>query len=235
MDQRSTGNNESLPGPPPAYDDIARITIEALQKIGHEAANGITQLERLLDRAKKPQPDFAARSTPAQPSTDAHLMEVIAAVHQRLGIDPSDPQTLSDTYALLRQTNSGAAQLRQRDGGSRRDAVGEYPTQPPTYAAAFFWGFHIVIPHEAMVYLDTAIGIGLIADAAALGAVMGKAIAAAVAAGAAASVPIAGWILAGVFLQLMATWAICHAVDKGNGIYLSMLWIAPGIFVPTTR
>ena len=80
-----------------------------------------------------------------------------------------------------------------------------------------------------MEWLDYAFGAGLFADATALGAVLGPAIAAA------STIPVAGWVLAALFVYLMAEWGICHAVDRGNGIYLSMTWVAPGIFVPTTR
>ena len=83
---------------------------------------------------------------------------------------------------------------------------------------AFWWGFHIVIPHGAMDdFAQTLDTIDTV-----LGAIAGE------------SGPAAPFLeLAAEALKLMI--GLCRTMDHGNGIYFSMTWAAPGVFIPTPR
>jgi len=232
---------------PPPYprgaEEVARVALDALRAIGADTAKGIAELERILRGRPEPLPfppgPATERSTGATASeNDSQLQEVLAAVHAKIGVGSAGGASSGILMRRPRDDDDAGDGPLPRPHPTPRPApapagasagLGPYPTQPPTFVEAFFWGVHLVIPHEAMIWLDTAFGLGLIGDAAVLGAVLGPAIAAATA------VPVAGWVLAGLFVVLMATWGACHACDRGNGIYLSMLWVAPGILVPTTR
>ena len=206
----------------PDAAQIAAVAIDALRTIGQDVQRGIASLERLAQGSPVPGPLARTRDA-ATPAGGDQLASVLAALQERMARDPAAASALR-----ARGGQTGTVAGRPATPAFAMTAstnIGPYPTQPPTYAEAFWWGFHVVIPHEAMQWLDVAFGSGLIANAAALGAVIGPTL----------SVPVAGWVLAALFVYLMAEWGLCHACDKGNGIYLSMTWIAPGIFVPTTR
>jgi hypothetical protein len=94
-----------------------------------------------------------------------------------------------------------------QDGGAGR-----------TIVEAFWWGFHLQLSHQdLMTVLDAADTVNTLV----------------VLIGGSIPSPAAPWIqLIGPFVA--ATHAALRALDKGRGIYISMSWIAPGIFVPTT-
>lgn len=83
-------------------------------------------------------------------------------------------------------------------------------------ARAFWWGFHLQIPEQALEEIGTAIAngtpfVGL------LGSVTG---------------PAAPYITL-IVAFINAEYAWMKGVNRGKGVYLSMTWAAPGIFVPT--
>jgi hypothetical protein len=83
-------------------------------------------------------------------------------------------------------------------------------------AQAFWWGFHFVVPEELMEVWTSA-GIGLGAVLAAVAPETG---------------PAAPFVwLAGAYLA--AEFELAKRVNRGRGVYVSMLWVAPGIFLPT--
>ena len=87
-----------------------------------------------------------------------------------------------------------------------------------TVVRAFWWGFHMQFGHADLVrVLDSA---DTLND---LVAVIGGNIPS----------PAQPWIkLIAPFVS--ATHAALRGLDRGQGIYISMSWIAPGIFVPTS-
>ncbi|GEO43470.1 hypothetical protein SAE02_76180 [Skermanella aerolata] len=92
------------------------------------------------------------------------------------------------------------------------------PTRGGTVVRAFWWGFHIQISHEDVQGVVSAI------DGA-------KSLISAISPAAPAKVrPFL--TLAQVFLD--ASKAILEALDRGSGVYISMSWFAPGVFVPTS-
>src|SRR5262249_33300214 len=87
----------------------------------------------------------------------------------------------------------------------------------------FGWGFHIQFSHSEVVSIEDAVDkIKQAGDLAEKAPVDGNAGAYVKFVGALVS------FIAGIVAPLLKT------IDQGNGIYVSMLWFAPGIFVPTT-
>lgn len=101
-----------------------------------------------------------------------------------------------------------AATRALRDRGTRRGGIA---------CETFWWGFHLVIPSNILA--DFIVGATTVNDVvAAIGPVTG---------GAAPFVEAAaGFVALGL--------TTLKALDKGAGIYVSMSWFAPGMFVPTT-
>jgi hypothetical protein len=86
-----------------------------------------------------------------------------------------------------------------------------------TVVRAFWWGFHVEISHQDLAaFLSTAAPINMIA--AAIGPVTGPA---------APFVALVAGFIAGA-LELL------RGLDRGRGVYVSMSWFAPGVFVPTS-
>jgi hypothetical protein len=87
-----------------------------------------------------------------------------------------------------------------------------------TVVRTFWWGFHIQISHEDLnTFLNSFEPINAV-----IGAIGGG-----IPSPAAPWIALAAAFIAGA-LQLLRT------LDKGRGVYVSMLWWAPGVFVPTT-
>lgn len=83
-------------------------------------------------------------------------------------------------------------------------------------AEAMPWGLVITLSHTAAQNL-VATGVASAAIVAAVGGVVSAGILAAVGAG------------------IGAVTGLVKAVDSGKGVYLTMLWVTPGLFIPTTR
>lgn len=87
----------------------------------------------------------------------------------------------------------------------------------PAIVRTFFWGFHIEVSSQGLRdFLSVADPITAIV--ASIGPVTGPA---------APFVTLAAAFAAGA-LQLL------RGLDRGNGVYISMSWFAPGVFIPTT-
>lgn len=83
---------------------------------------------------------------------------------------------------------------------------------------AFWWGFHIEIDHPSLESILTS------ADA--VNALVGMI-------GGAIPSPAQPWIvLAAQFVA--GAHQLLRSLDRGQGVYISMSWFAPGIFVPTS-
>jgi len=106
--------------------------------------------------------------------------------------------------------------------GSPWKWTGEPPPPAPPPSAeditveVFWWGFHFRIPESRMAYW--------VAGGLSVGGVLG-----AVAGTTGPAAP---------FLSLVAAYVVAEfetakQVDVGNGVFISMTWFAPGIFVPT--
>jgi hypothetical protein len=117
-------------------------------------------------------------------------------------------QALASSDSAVPSTQDMAALLR---GGGLAAKGG-------TVVRAFWWGFHIQVSHEDLQsFLGGANAVNTIVD------VIGGNIPSP----AAPFIHLAAVFVAGA-LQLLA------GLDRGNGVYISMSWFAPGVFVPTS-
>lgn len=117
-------------------------------------------------------------------------------------------QALASSDAAVPSTQDMAALL---SGGGLTAKGG-------TVVRAFWWGFHIQISHEDLqAFLGGANAVNTIVDM----------IGGNIPSPAAPFIHLAAIFVAGA-LQLLA------GLDRGNGVYISMSWFAPGVFVPTS-
>jgi hypothetical protein len=87
-----------------------------------------------------------------------------------------------------------------------------------TVVRAFWWGFHIQISHQDLqTFLASADPIN-----AAIGAIGGG-----IPSPAAPFIALAAAFVAGAL-------GLLRSLDRGSGVYVSMSWFAPGVFVPTS-
>jgi metacaspase-1 len=87
-----------------------------------------------------------------------------------------------------------------------------------TVVRAFFWGFHIEISHKDLqAFLSAADPVNAL-----IGSIGG-----AVPSPAAPFIALAAAFVAGAL-------GLLRSLDQGNGVYISMSWFAPGVFIPTT-
>jgi len=103
-------------------------------------------------------------------------------------------------------------------GGNPPPAPPPQPIPSPT-VTAFWWGLQFAFPEPALKGLLLSENI----EAAALG----------VLSAALFEIPVAALVVAALAAAIAIQAQVYAAVDQGNGIYLSMLWIAPDVFVPT--
>ncbi|HKO90953.1 MAG TPA: hypothetical protein VJU61_07370 [Polyangiaceae bacterium] len=91
-------------------------------------------------------------------------------------------------------------------------------TRGGTVVRTFFWGFHIEVSHEDLdLFLATAATVNTIV------ATIGGGIPS----------PAQPWILL-VAGFIAAVLALLKGLDRGKGVYISMSWFAPGVFIPTS-
>jgi hypothetical protein len=83
---------------------------------------------------------------------------------------------------------------------------------------AFWWGFHVQISHEDLdAFLNSANATNDV-----IGTI-----------GAAVPAPVGPWI--GIVAGFIAgALSLLKGLDNGRGVYVSMSWFAPGVFVPTS-
>jgi hypothetical protein len=106
----------------------------------------------------------------------------------------------------------------QYDDAQTNRSMTSARTRGGTVARAFWWGFHIQISHEDVQMIVNGMnGAGQLI---------------------AALTPLVPPVIrpflavAKIFLDVSA--AVLRALDRGRGVYISMSWFAPGIFVPTS-
>lgn len=87
-----------------------------------------------------------------------------------------------------------------------------------TVVRTFWWGFHVQISHEDLqAFLNTAEPVNAL-----IGAIGGG-----------VPSPAAPFIsLAAAFVS--SAFELVKTLDRGSGVYISMSWFAPGVFVPTS-
>ena len=144
--------------------------------------------------------------------------EVAAELNRRMDATRGAPDFLTQVIAA----NAQAAQAKffgiveQTASGGRGANVAAM--RGGTVARAFWWGFHIQISHEDLTaFLGAADPINAV-----IGAIGGG-----IPSPAAPFIALVAAFIAGAL-------GLLRSLDRGRGVYVSMSWFAPGIFVPTT-
>jgi hypothetical protein len=167
----------------------------------------------------------AAAATEEPPIDDVGQAEINGNWDEvRMALD--NQQRGLDADALLRavEANSMSAQVALFGGAvqlptdARSRSLVSDRTRGGTVARAFWWGFHIQVSREDVQQLINGFGgantfIGLLAPIVP---------------------PVIRPFLAVVRVFLEVSTAVLRALDRGRGVYISMSWFAPGIFVPTS-
>jgi hypothetical protein len=174
----------------------------------------VNQLEQLEQRIQQLEAQYATDMGTAADKPDELPTISVEVVQEFLqgalstnavGGAQSAMATGGASAAFLSIFDCGAPAPPEADGGR-------------TTVEAFWWGFHLQLSHkDLMTVLDAADTVNSLV----------------VLIGGNIPSPAAPWIkLIGPFVA--ATHAALRALDKGRGIYISMSWVAPGVFVPTT-
>lgn len=139
---------------------------------------------------------------------------VFEEIDRRIAGDPSLERQIQAHSAMFTTELSRVLQL---DLSSTIPRVAGTVPRGGTVVRAFWWGFHVEISHQDLVaFLGTAAPINAIA--ASIGPVTGPA---------APFVALVAGFIAGA-LELL------RGLDRGRGVYVSMSWFAPGVFIPTS-
>lgn len=197
-------------------------------------------------------------STPAPQSSDgsavsAGLIALSDEIGKRLPTDPT-LQALIQNLAgnavveqakatsvlpfMMKQGNPGSTTGLSAGGGatggsSLSGAKPLPPTIPAPTVSYFWWGFQVKLSSEAVRWYvggeNTAAGLSGVA-----GAVypITDAAVALVAAGGSTGPGVVFFAVLAAYLVAEAS--LIQAADKGKGVYLSMSWFAPAVFVPTS-
>jgi hypothetical protein len=159
------------------------------------------------------------RSSRSEVSDTDNWEEVSAELATRISGTRSPDETLARAIAGI-----SAASLENFTGFP--NAFGGVTGSPTTESVsragdvavrAFWWGFHVQISHEALESILSS-GDSLNATVDAIGGSIPS--------------PAQPWI------KLLAPFvagvhALLRSIDRGDGIYISMSWFAPGVFIPT--
>lgn len=187
----------------------------AAQVTGALSQNGFDQRPSLEGDDEQIRRSFLARSA-APLAAAGPWLELFAEIDRRAAADASFRRKIVAAGTSASRELAAALQL---DLASPRSAEPEETSTPRggTVARAFWWGFHIQISHaDLQAFVSVANPINAVA--AAIGSVTGPA---------APFVAVVATFI-GSSLQLLTS------LDRGRGVYVSMSWFAPGIFVPTS-
>ncbi len=223
----SEGNGagvQPLPPPmlPPPPGGVLGVAVQILQTIGTEVQSGIAELRKLGGQPPAPITPMVTQPAAAaaiQPTNLDDLTQVLYGLEKRLSTDASlRAQLASNIRAVLSTAGVGSPSAQDVEASiSRSGFVAAAVPTDRISVQAFWWGFHFVIPEKVMNQWETG-GTSVASFIAALAPVTG---------------PAAPFVaLAAAYVA--AEFGLMKAVDRGRGVYLSMLWIVPGVFVPTS-
>jgi metacaspase-1 len=187
---------------------VARVT-QALQASGFEQRPALEGDQAQLQRG------FLAPS-PSAPSVAAPWLGLFAEIDRRAASDADFRRELMKTTTNVSRELAAAIKV---DVGGNTGVIDDASPRARggTVVRAFWWGFHIEISHQDLLsFLNVASPINSIV--AAIGPVTGPA---------APFVALIAAFIAGAL-------GLLRGLDRGRGVYVSMSWFAPGIFVPTS-
>ncbi|MEJ7602753.1 MAG: hypothetical protein WKG01_32995 [Kofleriaceae bacterium] len=155
----------------------------------------------------------------AAPDEQASWMAFASTLDQLVASSPELKRVVEETMArTARQTLAfGEGSVPSTDDFLASLREPQVAAKGGTVVRGFWWGFHIQLSREDLnIFLATAAPL--------------TAITATLAAGI--------WPPAAPFIGLAAAFiagalALLKALDRGYGVYVSMSWFAPGVFVPT--
>jgi hypothetical protein len=177
-------------------------------------ASEVTRAFRAQQTAPQPAP------SPVSRGEDSSWMAVAAALED-LVLNNAE---LREAFELaiaksVRVSMAAAGEAVPSVGEFRAFLKGEsFLHKGGTVARAFFWGFHIQVSHDDLqAFLHGAGSVNTIVDAI----------------GGSVPSPAQPWIkLAAGFVA--GALGLLGSLDRGRGVYVSMSWFAPGIFIPTS-
>lgn len=185
---------------------VSRVT----QALG---ADRFEQVPSLEGHPRQQQRAFLAEP-PVGAGVAAPWLELFAELERRAAADAGF------RGKLMQATSAASRELAPAFGvdlSKELPAVDERSARGGTVVRAFWWGFHIQISHQDLqALLGVADPINQLAVM--IGPVTGPA---------APFVLLAATFVAGAL-------ALLRSLDRGRGVYVSMSWFAPGIFVPTS-
>jgi hypothetical protein len=149
----------------------------------------------------------------AGPAPSQPWYQVFAELDRRLSADQDFARKIMEANAGVGRELARALEIELAPSSAPADA----PPSRGTVVRSFWWGFHIQISHDDLRrFLSVANPISAVA--AAVGPISGPA------------APFAG--LATGFVA--GALALLKGVDRCRGVYVSMSWFAPGVFVTTS-
>ncbi|NUP10465.1 MAG: caspase family protein [Polyangiaceae bacterium] len=155
-----------------------------------------------------------------QTTNEGNWAEVRAALQKRLpGWSPPPASSSNGHGNVTPDTDSYVGQnvIRWADGGASDVSRSTRAATGAPIVRAFWWGFHIECSSQGLRdFLGAAEPINAIAGA--IGPVTG---------------PAAPFVMAAAAFIAAALQGLRN-LDRGNGVYISMSWFAPGVFIPTT-
>lgn len=185
------------------------------RNFSNDAAQAIVNFNQTA--MARPRDASASTATSRGPSS---LVDFATTLEALASQSPALMAQLEELMARLAREHLTSTDLA---APSKADFLAMLSTQFPasrggTVVRAFWWGFHIQISHED---LEQALGAADVVNKL-VGLIGG-------------SIPSPAQPFIVLAAQFVAT-AIgaVRGVDHGNGIYLSMSWFAPGVFVPTS-
>jgi hypothetical protein len=190
---------------------VLQVAVEALKGIALQATTAVTKLEGLVTGPTPlSAPVAPAPSSPVVAEDASEAAEIEALIK-------SIPEAAATQLKLWRVQN-------ELVNAAYPALVPPRPSLAPAAAPtnkitvqAFWWGFHFVVPEGVMAQW-TAGGVTLAGVIAAIAGSTG---------------PAAPFVAAGA-AYVAAEVGLMKTVDRGKGVYVSMSWFAPGIFVPTS-
>lgn len=184
------------------------------QVTGALAQNGFDQRPMLEGDAEQLRRSFLARPSTA-PAAAPPWLGLFSEIERRAAANVTFRRELQ--AAGVSAGRELAVALKLEAPAARSTERQEAVSRGSTVARTFWWGFHIEISHaDLQAFLGAANPVNALV--AAIGGATGPA---------APFIVLAAGFVAGT-LQLLA------GLDRGRGVYVSMSWFAPGVFVPTS-
>ena len=147
--------------------------------------------------------------------TNGNWQDVMAELSKRL---PALGAGGDGSLERLTSANAQMSQLVLRGAGTDVSELVPSGARGGTVVRAFWWGFHVQISHQDLaVFLSSAQPINSV-----IGAIGGG-----VPSPAAPFIGLVAAFIAGAL-------ALLKGLDRGMGVYVSMSWFMPGVFIPTS-